>query len=100
MNRSKYISLVLAAALCMTACTDRKKQPAQGLIINDSTLQAEGITFDTLSLNIKKNLIEGHDAPSYDIQMVMLPGRRICRATAGDAVVCRLACQSVYTGVD
>ncbi len=71
MNRSKYISLVLAAALCMTACTDRKKQPAQGLIINDSTLQAEGITFDTLSLNIKKNLIEGHDVPSYDIQLVM-----------------------------
>ena len=71
MNKKKYISLMLAAALCMTACTDRKKQSAQGLIANDSTLQAEGITFDTLSLNIQKNLVDGQDLPSYNIQLVM-----------------------------
>lgn len=71
MNKSKYISLALCAALLMTSCIDRKKQSTDGLLNNDSTLQAEGITFDTLSLNVHKNLVEGHERPSYDIHIVM-----------------------------
>ena len=71
MRKSKYLSLILAATLCMTACTDRKKPTSHGLLDNDSTLMAEGISFDTLSLTIHNNLIEGRETPSYDIQVVM-----------------------------
>ena len=71
MNKSKYLSLALCAALFITSCTDHKKQSSDRLLMNDSALKAAGVTFDTLSLNIHRNLIEGRERPSYDIQIVM-----------------------------
>ncbi len=94
-KKNKYISLVLTAALCITACTNRKKQVSDSLQTNDITLQTQGIHFDTISFHTQEDLIAGLDTPYFDIRIVMPFAQGECQLAR---TINRTICQEFLQG--
>jgi len=63
--------ILLAALFLGAACTPNKTKTSESGTDSCETVKPDTLTFDTLSLRVQKNLIEGKEFPNYTIELRM-----------------------------